>query len=95
MRIGVLGSGVVGQTLGTGLAALGHEVMMGTREPTGEKVRAWVAKAGGKASAGTFSEAASFAELECARYLEPLAMLWVVYGFRSGGWNHAFKLLRK
>src|SRR5512133_2577992 len=32
--------------------------------------------------------------IEAARYLEPLAMVWVVYGFRSGTWNHAFKLLR-
>jgi predicted dinucleotide-binding enzyme len=28
-----------------------------------------------------------------SRYLEPLCMLWVVHGFRSGTWNHAFKLL--
>lgn len=33
--------------------------------------------------------------IECARYLEPLAMTWITYGFRTGSWNHAFKLLRK
>jgi 8-hydroxy-5-deazaflavin:NADPH oxidoreductase len=32
--------------------------------------------------------------IEAARYLEPLAMVWIVYGFRSNTWNHAFKLLR-
>ena len=33
MKIGVLGSGVVGQAIGAKLVALGHEVVMGTREP--------------------------------------------------------------
>ena len=63
MKIGILGSGDVGKALGTGFAALGHDVMMGTREPAAEKVRAWVAKAGAKAKAGSFAEAAAFAEV--------------------------------
>jgi predicted dinucleotide-binding enzyme len=33
--------------------------------------------------------------IESARLLEPLCILWVTYGIRSGTWNHAFKLLRK
>ena len=33
--------------------------------------------------------------IETARYLEPLAMVWIVAGFRTNSWNHAFKLLRK
>ncbi len=33
--------------------------------------------------------------IEGSRLLEPLCILWVVCGFRSGGWDHAFKLLRK
>jgi predicted dinucleotide-binding enzyme len=33
--------------------------------------------------------------IENSRYLEPLAMAWVAYGFRNRSWNHAFKLLRK
>jgi hypothetical protein len=33
--------------------------------------------------------------IEGARLLEPMCILWVVYGVRSGGWNHAFKMLRK
>ncbi len=32
--------------------------------------------------------------IEGARLLEPLCILWVLYGMRSGSWNHAFKLLR-
>ncbi|HEY7727481.1 MAG TPA: NAD(P)-binding domain-containing protein [Candidatus Eisenbacteria bacterium] len=63
MRIGVLGSGDVGRVLGAGLAARGHEVKLGTREPGGDKARQWLAEAGTKASAGTFEEAAKFAEL--------------------------------
>lgn len=30
-----------------------------------------------------------------ARYLEPLCILWVLYGIRTNGWSHAFKVLRK
>jgi predicted dinucleotide-binding enzyme len=33
--------------------------------------------------------------IEGARLLEPLSILWVLYGIRSGGWNHAFKVLRQ
>ena len=33
--------------------------------------------------------------IEGSRYLEPLAMVWITYGFKAGTWNHAFKLLRK
>ena len=33
--------------------------------------------------------------IEGARLLEPMCILWVGYGVRSGTWNHAFKLLRK
>ena len=33
--------------------------------------------------------------IEGARLLEPLCILWVLYGLQTGSWNHAFKLLRK
>jgi len=33
--------------------------------------------------------------IELARILEPLCILWVAYGARTGGWNHALKMLRK
>ncbi len=214
MKVGVLGSGDVGQVLGAGFIKYGHEVKMGTRDPQQEKVKNWVAKNGPKASAGSFAEAAQFGELlvlathgaatenaiklagpknffgkvviettnpldfskgvsptlsvgftdslgeqiqrliaeakvvkafsivgnahmvnpqfpggppdmficgndagakakvteilkvfgwpvinlggiEMSRYLEPLAMVWIVYGFNTNTWNHAFKLLRK
>jgi hypothetical protein len=33
--------------------------------------------------------------IDGARLLEPMCILWVVHGIRSGSWNHAFKLLKK
>jgi len=56
-KIAVLGSGVVGQTLSDGFLRHGYEVVRGTREPA--KLADWKAKAGAKASVGTFGEAAS------------------------------------
>jgi predicted dinucleotide-binding enzyme len=32
--------------------------------------------------------------IETSRYLEPLCLAWVLYGFRNGTWDHAFRLLR-
>src|SRR5712692_2675706 len=63
MKIGILGSGDVGQSLGSGFVSLGHEVKIGSREAGNEKARAWAAKAGARASTGTFAEAAAFADL--------------------------------
>jgi 8-hydroxy-5-deazaflavin:NADPH oxidoreductase len=40
-------------------------------------------------------ETVDIGNLEGARLLEPLAMLWITYYFRTGNGNHAFKLLRK
>ena len=42
MKIGIIGAGMVGQALGAGFAAKGHRVMLGTREPSGEKIQRWV-----------------------------------------------------
>ena len=33
--------------------------------------------------------------IDGSRVLEPMCILWVAYGLRSGTWNHAFKLLKK
>src|ERR1041385_456484 len=63
MRIAVLGTGLVGQTIATKLIQLGHEVKMGSRTDTNEKANAWVKSAGGLASQGTFADAASFGEI--------------------------------
>jgi hypothetical protein len=63
VRIGVLGTGSVGQTLATKLVELGHEVRLGSRDAANEKARAWVASAGERGSAGTFADAAAFGEI--------------------------------
>ncbi|MFT3709124.1 MAG: NAD(P)-binding domain-containing protein [Archangium sp.] len=63
MRIAVFGSGTVGETLGSKLIELGHDVKMGSRSATNEKAAEWVRKSGPRASAGTFADAAKFGEL--------------------------------
>lgn len=63
MKIAILGTGTVGETLGTKLVSLGHDVRMGSRSARNEKALAWAAQAGPRASVGTFAEAARFAEL--------------------------------
>lgn len=213
MRVGILGTGDVGKAFGRGFVTLGHDVKMGSREPNNEKAAAWAKELGGRATTGTFAEAAEFGdlvvlatlgvaneqalrlagiecfagkvvidatnpldftggrprlavghsdsggeqvqrllpqahvvkafntvgnahffrpsfpggppdmffcgndaeakktvekllqdfgwssvdlgEIESARYLEPMCMVWVLHGIRSNTWNHAFKMLRK
>jgi predicted dinucleotide-binding enzyme len=63
MKIGVLGTGLVGNTIATKLAALGHEVKMGARSATNDKAAAWARSTGGRAAAGTFADAAAFGEI--------------------------------
>lgn len=54
---------MVGETIASKLAELGHEVMIGSREAGNEKAVAWASSAGEQASEGSFADAASFAEL--------------------------------
>jgi predicted dinucleotide-binding enzyme len=73
MKIGILGTGVVGQTIAEKLVQLGHQVMIGTRDKqatlskTGEDnfgrpaISEWL-KNNSKVQLGTYSEAASFGE---------------------------------
>ena len=63
MRIGILGTGVVGKTLGSKLAKLGHDVRMGSRKAGGDQAKAWVKEAGSKSSEGTFAGAAAHGEM--------------------------------
>ena len=58
-RVGVLGSGQVGQTLAAGFQRHGYAAMIGTREPG--KLTGWAAGAG--VEVGTFEEAARFGEV--------------------------------
>ena len=63
MKIGILGTGIVGNTVGTKLVKLGHDVRMGSRKAGGDKAKAWVKEAGGKSSEGTFADAAAYGEI--------------------------------
>jgi predicted dinucleotide-binding enzyme len=63
MKIGVLGTGVVGEAIATALINKGHHVMIGSRTANNEKTTAWKKNAGNNASAGTFAEAALYGEL--------------------------------
>lgn len=63
MKIAMIGTGMVGSTIGTKLIQLGHEVKMGSRTAANEKASAWSRGAGGQASQGTFADAAAFGEL--------------------------------
>jgi len=60
MKIGILGSGTVGQTLAAGFLKHGHEAIIGTREPA--KLADWN-KANPKGRVGTPGEAAKFGEV--------------------------------
>ena len=63
MRIGVLGTGMVGQTLATKLVAVGHDVLMGSRDAANPKAAEWATSTKGHGRAGTFAEAAEHAEV--------------------------------
>lgn len=58
-KIGILGSGVVAQTLGAGFIKYGFEVMLGTRDTT--KLAGWASSTG--ALTGSFAETAAFGEI--------------------------------
>jgi len=63
VKLGVLGTGIVGKTIATKLVQLGHEVKMGSRTAGNEKAVEWAKANGAKASNGTFAEAAEFGEI--------------------------------
>jgi predicted dinucleotide-binding enzyme len=64
LKVGILGSGEVGQTLGSGLLKWGYKVMLGSRDPTKAEVVSWLqANFGPHASLGNFGDAAKFADI--------------------------------
>ena len=60
MKVGIIGSGVVAQTLGAGFLKHGHQVAMGTRDSA--KLREWAEKNPG-AKIGSMRDAAVFGEV--------------------------------
>lgn len=71
MEIGILGAGVVGQTLGSKLARLGHDVVLGTRRPdeldevrgTAGSLRDWLEAVGDSGRVAGFADAAAHGEV--------------------------------
>ncbi len=63
MKVGILGTGMVGTTIGTKLVRLSHEVTMGSRKADNPKGKEWLKTTGGKGSLGTFADAAAFGEI--------------------------------
>lgn len=62
-KIGIFGTGMVGNTIGTKLIQLGYQVKMGSRTADNPKAAEWVQANGERSSQGTFAEAASFGEI--------------------------------
>ncbi len=63
MRIGILGGGSVGGTLGKRWTELGHQVKFGVRDPKSPDMVATLADCGGKAEAAGPLEAAEFGDV--------------------------------
>jgi predicted dinucleotide-binding enzyme len=63
MKIGILGTGTVGTTIGSKLVQRGHDVKLGGRTSNNEKAAAWVSSTGTRASQGAFADAAAFGEV--------------------------------
>ena len=60
-RIGIIGSGIVGQTLANGFVTHGYEVLIGTNTPA--KHAELRDKTHGRADVGSFSDAARFGQI--------------------------------
>jgi 8-hydroxy-5-deazaflavin:NADPH oxidoreductase len=63
MKVGILGSGDVAQTLGRGFASHGNSVKLGSRTPDSEKLKVWRKEVQGQTSTGTFAETAAYGDI--------------------------------
>jgi 8-hydroxy-5-deazaflavin:NADPH oxidoreductase len=71
MKVAIIGSGIVGQTLGKKLVELGHDVVLGTRDPNklgcakgwAGSICDWLNTVGNKATVATFAAAAAQGEI--------------------------------
>ena len=60
-KIGIIGSGVVAQALGSGFVSHGYEVMLGTRDA--KKLAEWQKQQGNSAKVGDFAQTSEFGDL--------------------------------
>ncbi len=71
MKVAIIGSGIVGQTLGKKLVEMGHDVILGTRDPLkldeskgwAGSLNDWLNAVGNKATVATFATAAAHGEI--------------------------------
>ncbi len=71
MKIGIIGSAMVGQVVGKGLIEGGHDVVIGTRTPEnldekrgmGETLGQWLEATGGRGRVASFADAAAHGEV--------------------------------
>jgi NADPH-dependent F420 reductase len=63
MKIGIIGSGDVAQSLGNGLVVAGHHVMLGTRDTSKRELASWRKKSDKSRSLGSTTEAASYGDI--------------------------------
>jgi predicted dinucleotide-binding enzyme len=77
MRVGILGSGHVGRTLGPAFAKHGHDVAMATREPEGEGARVFLDAVGEAGWVDTYAEVSKWCELAvfASRWIGAAAIL--------------------
>jgi hypothetical protein len=63
MKIGILGGGSVGGTLGESWARKGHEIVFGVRKPDAPDMKEVLSRSEGRARAGSATGAAAFGEV--------------------------------
>jgi 8-hydroxy-5-deazaflavin:NADPH oxidoreductase len=63
IKIGIIGAGNVGGTLGLGWAKRGHKVAFGSRDPQSKDIQDLVRKAGGETAAGVNRDVAEQSEV--------------------------------
>jgi 8-hydroxy-5-deazaflavin:NADPH oxidoreductase len=63
MKIGIIGSGNIGGTIGTIWANQGHEICFGTRDRHSDKIQTLLSNISGKAKADTLENAAKFGDV--------------------------------
>jgi predicted dinucleotide-binding enzyme len=77
MKIAVLGTGMVGNAIGTKLVQAGNHVAMGSRTANNKNAATWAAPLGERARCAAFADAAAFGEIifDCTNGANSIAAL--------------------